>query len=359
MRSTHGYVTTIITDKALGWLEHEWDRKRPFLLMLQHKAPHREWEPAPAYLTLFHDTLFPEPENLFDDYSGRGSAAKNQDMSIEKTMRIDSDLKIWLEKKGAAYQRTYGRMDSTQKAAWDAAYDPLIAAYKKADLKDRDLIRWKYQRYLQDYLATIRSVDENTGRVLDFLEKEGLSENTIVIYNSDQGFYLGEHGWFDKRFIYEESGKTPLLIRWPGHVPPGQKNDALTSNLDFAATFLDVAGIEIPSDIQGLSLLPLLRGERPSDWRHSLYYHYYEYPAVHMVQRHEGVITRAYKLIHFYDPGEWELYDLEKDPGEMNNVYSEPTYADVAATLLAELEHLRRTYQVPSLKPLTDFERKE
>ena len=345
----HAYVTNVITDMAISWLEEGWDRTKPFLLMLQHKAPHREWEPATEFLSLFHDARFPEPANLFDDYQGRGTAARTQDMTIAKTMRLGADLKIWLDKSGEAYQRTYGRMDAQQKAAWDAAYDPLIEDYISAGRQGDDLIRWKYQRYMQDYLATIRSVDVSTGRVLDYLDQQGLTQNTIVIYNSDQGFYLGEHGWFDKRFMYEESAKTPLIVRWPGHVPAGRINAELTSNLDIAPTLLDAAGVEIPDDMQGISLLPLFADDSPDGWRNSLYYHYYEYPAVHMVHRHEGAVTKRYKLIHFYDLGEWELYDLQKDPTEMKSVYADPAYAEAAKEMSAELERLRHLYRVPPL----------
>jgi len=348
----HAYVTDVITGMAINWLEEGWDRSKPFLLMLQHKAPHREWEPATEFLSLFHDTRFPEPANLFDDYQGRGTAARTQDMTIAKTMRLGADLKIWLDKSGDAYQRTYGRMDAEQKAAWDAAYDPLIEEYISAGRQGDDLIRWKYQRYMQDYLATIHSVDMSTGRVLEYLDQQGLAENTIVVYNSDQGFYLGEHGWFDKRFMYEESAKTPLIIRWPGHVQAGSANGELTSNLDIAPTLLDAAGIKIPDDMQGTSLLPLFENDPPDQWRNSLYYHYYEYPAVHMVHRHEGAVTKRYKLIHFYDLGEWELYDLEKDPSEMNSVYADPAYMEVAEQMSAELDRLRLLYKLPPLEPI-------
>jgi arylsulfatase A-like enzyme len=347
-----GYVTDIITDKALNWLETGRDKSKPFLLMLQNKAPHREWEPGPEHLTLYKDVTFPEPDNLFDDYSGRGTAAMTQDMTIDKTMRLDSDLKIWLDKEGRAFQRTYGRMNETQRAAWDAAYDPLIAWYRNADLRGAELVRWKYQRYMQDYLATIRSVDDNVGRVLDYLDKSGLAENTIIVYTSDQGFYLGEHGWFDKRFMYEESFKTPLMVRWPARVPPGTKNDDLVSNLDFAPTFLDIAGLPVPPDMQGVSLLPLLQMKKPAAWRNSLYYHYYEFPGAHMVRRHEGVVTGQFKLLFFYDLDEWELYDRLKDSSEMHSVYNDITYADTVAALKAELIRLRSIYKVPPNQPL-------
>ncbi|MBN2030975.1 sulfatase [bacterium] len=348
-----GYCTDIITDKALEWLKNERDLSKPFMLMVQHKAPHREWSPALRHLTIFDDVEFPEPDNLFDDYEGRGTAANRQDMSVEKTMTLNSDLKVKPEDKDAPYYTRgyYARMNEEQRQTWDAAYDPKTETFKKANLTGKDLLSWKYQRYLQDYLGCIRAVDEGVGRILDYLDETGLAENTVLMYNSDQGFYLGEHGWFDKRFMYEESYRTPLLARWPGVIKPGSINDDLVSNLDFAQTFLDMAKVEQPADMQGLSLVPVMTGKTPRDWRTGLYYHYYEYPAVHSVRRHEGVATKRHKLIHFYDLGEWELYDLEKDPQEMKSEYENPEYADIIAELKLELQRLREVYQLPPLQP--------
>jgi arylsulfatase A-like enzyme len=224
---------------------------------------------------------------------------------------------------------------------------PKNEAFKKANLEGKELVRWKYQRYMKDYLRCIASVDDNIGRVLDYLDESGLAKNTVVIYSSDQGFYLGEHGWFDKRFMYEESFGTPLVARWPGVIQPGRVNDDLVSNLDFAQTFLDIAGVKQPSDMQGASLKPIMLGETPTNWRKSLYYHYYEYPAVHSVRRHEGVAGKRYKLLHFYDLDEWELYDLKKDPHEMKSEYDNPEYAGIVAELKAELQRLRAFYKVP------------
>jgi arylsulfatase A-like enzyme len=344
----HGYVTDIITDKALNWMKNASKGEQPFMLMVQHKAPHREWEPGPEQLTLYDDTFIPEPENLFDDYRTRGTAAKKQDMSIEKTMRLDSDLKVReAGQKDRAWDRTMGRMDEKQRQAWEAAYGPKNEKFKSAKLKGKELVRWKYQRYMKDYLRCIKSVDDNVGRLLDYLDRTGLTENTVVMYSSDQGFYLGEHGWFDKRFMYEESFRTPLLVRWPDTVPARSVNQELVSNLDFAQTFLDLAGVSQPPDMQGISLKPLLEGKVPDNWRKSLYYHYYEYPAVHSVRRHEGVATKRYKLIHFYDLDEWELYDLEKDPHEMQNRYNHPDYLSIVTDLKQELIQLRKEYKVP------------
>jgi arylsulfatase A-like enzyme len=331
-----GYTTDLITDAGLAWMREGRDPGRPFMLMLQHKAPHRNWQPGPDHLNDLADVTIPEPPSLFDDYATRGTPARTQDMSIEHTL-TDFDLKLTAPKNLTAEQR----------AAWDAAYEPRNDAFRADPPTGRELVRWKYQRYLRDYLRCISSMDDNVGRVLETLDELGLAENTIVIYSSDQGFYLGEHGWFDKRWMYEESLRTPLLVRWPGIVEPGRRSSALVSNLDFAETFLDVAGVEIPHDMQGSSLVPLLRGEEPAGWRESFYYHYYEYPAVHSVRRHYGVRDARYKLIHFYNIGEWELYDLEEDPHEMRNIYGDPAHADTTARLKAELRRLRSLYRVP------------
>jgi len=350
----HGYVTDIIHDKALNWLENDRDPEKPFMLMIQNKAPHREWEPGPDHLDLYEDTTFPEPANLFDDYEGRGTAAKKQDMTIAETMRIKADLKMWEEsdEDSNVFKRTIGRMDEEQRRKWDEAYEDDLEEYKNSNLEGEDLIRWKYQRYMEDYLRCIASVDDNFGRVLDYLEENGLSDNTVVIYSSDQGFYLGEHGWFDKRFMYKESFYTPLVAKWPGVTQPGTRCGELVSNLDFAETFLDLAGAGIPSDMQGLSIRPFLEGDNPDNWRDSVYYHYYEFPAVHSVRRHEGVFDGRYKLIHFYDLDEWELYDMETDPSEMNSQYDNPEYQEIVEGLKLELERLKEQYRVPEPEPL-------
>ncbi len=329
-----GYTTDIITDHCLKWLK-ERKADKPFCLMYHHKAPHRRWEPGPKHLTMYDDVTIPEPDNLFDDYSNRGRAAKEQDMSIEKTMD-KRDLKLVPP----------GNLTPEQKKLWDAAYNPKNEAFEKANLQGKDLIRWKYQRYIKDYLRCIASVDDNVGRLLDYLDDSGLAENTIVFYTSDQGFYLGDHGWFDKRFMYEESLRMPLLVRYPKEIKPGSVNEDIVLNLDFGPTFLDFAGVEKPPDMQGRSIRNLLRRKRSKDWRKSMYYHYYEYPAVHSVKRHYGVRTRRYKLIHFYhDIDEWELYDLRKDPREMKNVFNDPSYAGTVKKLKAELQRLRKKYK--------------
>ena len=336
-----GYTTDIITDHALRWLK-ELEPGTPFCLMYHHKAPHRRWEPGPKHLTMYDGVTIPEPDNLFDDYSNRGRAAKEQDMSIAKTM-TPNDLKFSPPR----------NLTDEQQRLWDAAYGPKNEAFKKANLKGKELIRWKYQRYIKDYLRCIASVDDNVGRVLDYLDEADLAENTVVFYTSDQGFYLGDHGWFDKRFMYEESLRMPLMVRCPRHIKAGSRSDEIVLNLDFAPTFLDIAGVPVPADMQGESLRPLLQGKTPGNWRKSMYYHYYEFPGAHSVKRHYGVRTGRYKLIHFYhDIDEWELYDLVKDPREMRNVYADVSYADIVKELKAELKRLRTKYKDTSGPPV-------
>lgn len=343
-----GYATEIITEKAKTWLSEQRDAEKPFVLMVQHKAPHRSWYPALKYLDAFDDVEIPEPETLFDDYSGRGTAAREQDMTIETSMSLGWDLKVpELDVTGRMERSFLNRLTPEQRAAWDAAYQEKNEAFLEADLEGRELVRWKYQRYIKDYLRCIKSVDDSVGDLRSFLEENGLAENTVFIYSSDQGFYLGEHGWFDKRFMYDESYRTPLLVEWPGVVEPGTVNRDLVSNLDFAQTFLDIAGVEAPGEMQGASLVSVLEGETPDDWRQVHYYHYYEYPGWHMVHRHEGVHDGRFKLIHFYDLEEWELYDLEADPHELLNQYENPEYAGAVERLRLELERLREKYEVP------------
>jgi arylsulfatase A-like enzyme len=343
---THpGYVTDIITDLSLDWLRGR-DKSKPFLLMCQHKAPHREWLPATRHLNHDRDRKYPEPETLFDDYSGRGLAEHDQDMTIARTM-TPLDLKL-PEPKG---------LTPEQRKAWDAYYEPRNAAFRAAKPEGRNLVRWKYNRYMHDYLGCVKAVDEGVGRLLKYLDDEGLAENTIVVYASDQGFYLGEHGWFDKRWIFEESLRTPMLVRWPGVTRPGSVNDDLVSNVDFAETFLEAAGLPIPGDMQGRSLVPLLEGRTPTDWRKSFYYEYYEYPQPHHVRPHHGVVTSRYKLVRFDRPDldTWELFDREKDPHELRSVYRDPAYAGVVAELERELARLRSGLGVPAEPPAEAF----
>jgi len=363
-----GYVGDVVTDRALAWLESEdRDKDKPFMLMVHHKATHRTWKAAPRHVGLYDDVTLPEPANLFDDYATRGVAAHKQDMTLTRTMRPTTDLKIRnqaekekMDAKYAGQKRlpggepgAYYRMTPEHRKIWDAAYDPRNKAFFEAQPKGDNLIRWRYQRYVKDYLRTAKSIDESVGRVVDYLKEHGLDKSTIIMYSSDQGFYLGEHGWFDKRFMYEESFSTPLIASWPGHIKPGSRNTDLVQNIDFATTFLDLAEAPVPDDLQGMSIVPLLKGKTPDDWRKSLYYHYYEYPSVHSVRRHEGVAMDRYKLIRFYgrdvpDGEEFEFYDLKTDPSEMKNGYSNPEYAEKIKALKAELGRLREHYKVPN-----------
>jgi arylsulfatase A-like enzyme len=333
----HGYATDLLADLTLDFLKKDRDPNKPFLLMYHQKAPHREFDPSLKHLNLYDDVTIPEPENLFDDYKGRGTAAHVQQMEVVRDL-TPRDLKLVPPKE----------LTPEQLKKWNAAYGPKNDAFRAAHLTGAALAHWKYQRFIKDYLRCVASVDENVGRVLDYLDESGLAKNTVVIYSSDQGFFLGDHGWFDKRFMYEESYRMPLLIRWPGVVQAGSGSNLFVSNLDFAETFLEIAGLPVPHDMQGQSLLPLLAGRKPADWRTSLYYHYYEYPAVHMVHKHDGVRTERYKLIHFYELGEWEMYDLQKDPHEMRSVFAEPEYVSVARGLQTELTRLRKLYLVPT-----------
>ncbi|OOG73090.1 sulfatase [Algoriphagus sp. A40] len=354
-----GYVTDIVTDMTLDWLQNERNADQPFMLMYLHKAPHREWLMAERHMNEYTNKTFPEPATLFDDYSGRGSAAWDAEMNLLKHMNWAGDSKLYpevMEEMGipdisgwdkGAFDREVGRLNPEQRANWDKAYMKVNKDFKKAypTMTEKEKMQWRYQRYMQDYLGTIASVDENVGRVLDYLEANGLMENTIIVYTSDQGFYLGEHGWFDKRFIYNESFKTPLLVAWPGKVQAGSKSDEMVQNLDFAQTFLDAAGVPAPADMQGESLIPILTGQTEKWTRDAVYYHYYEYPAVHMVKRHYAIVTKEYKLVHYYfDVDEWELIDRAKDPQEMKNVYDDPAYIEIKKDLHARLEKLREKY---------------
>jgi arylsulfatase A-like enzyme len=357
--TVEGYVTDIITDMTLDWLETERKAEEPFMLMYLHKAPHRSWLMAERHLEDFTNRTFPEPATLFDDYSGRTTPAGEAEMNILHHMSWAGDHKVFPEMMDELgipeigfdkrrYDFEYSRFDSAQRESFTKAYGKVNEAFAKAypTMSEEEKMKWKYQRYMQDYLGTIQAVDENVGRLLDYLEANDLMENTIIVYTSDQGFYLGEHGWFDKRFVYNESFKTPLLVAWPGKVKAGSKSDELVQNLDFAQTFLDAAGVSAPSDMQGESLIPILTGNEDQWTRDAVYYHYYEYPAEHMVNRHYAIITKDYKLIHYYFvEDQWELIDLKKDPMELKNVYHDPAYAEIKLDLHARLEDLREKYK--------------
>jgi len=340
-----GYTTDIITDLSIDWLKNR-DKSKPFLLMSQHKAPHREWAPATRHLGWDKDRQYPEPETLFDDFSGRSKAVSDHDMGLDRTFN-DLDAKL----------RPSPNMNKEQLAEWNAYYEPRNEAYRKAKLTGKDLVRWRYNRYMHDYLACVKAVDENIGRLLDFLEPEGLADNTVIVCSSDQGFYLGEHGWFDKRWIFEESLRTPLMVRWPGVTKPGSENGNIVSLIDFAETFLEIGGVKAPAEMQGRSLVPLCRGETPADWRTSLYYHYYEFPVPHRVRPHYGVITDRYKLVHYYKPDidEWELLDREKDPLEVKSFYNDPAYAETVKELHREVDRLRKEVQETEEPPRSAY----
>ena len=347
-KQVHGYVTTLTTQYALEWLDKKRDKTKPFCLLYHQKAPHRNWLPEEKYFNLFEDRDIPFPDNFFDDYTGRGTAAHAQEMSIVKDMMWGHDMKFENDPytgQPTNFMPDISRMDEQQRKAWRQAYDQKNQAFIKANPQGKELAKWKFQRYIRDYLKCIQSVDDGIGEVLDYLDKNGLTENTIVVYTSDQGFYLGEHGWFDKRFMYEESFRTPLLIRYPKEIKPGTVINQMVLNLDYAPTFLNYAGIAPQKEIQGESFRKIVSGKL-MPWRDAVYYHYYEYPGVHAVKRHYGVRTERYKLIHFYyNIDEWELYDLQNDPHEMKNVYDDPAYAQVRKALHQKLVALRLKYK--------------
>jgi N-acetylglucosamine-6-sulfatase len=353
-----GYATDIVTDRAIEWLDGR-DTTKPFFLMCQHKAPHRTFSPALRHLDAFNDVTIPEPDNLFDDYATRSSTLPKNEMEVDRHFHWMYDLKLRKDEHDGielpGWDRhpsvEYNRMTDAQKKVWDAHFGPLnqqfLSDFKKG-LTHKEIVQWRYQRYMKNYLATVKSVDENVGRMLAYLEKNGLAENTIVVYSSDQGFYLGEHGWFDKRWMFEESFKMPFLIRWPGVVKAGSRPQELIQNIDYAPTFVEVAGLEIPADVQGMSLVPVLKGEA-KDWRKSVYYAYYE-EGEHNVPQHFGVRTKTQKLIYFPATDEWNMFDLVKDPEEMVNVYSNPEYAEARKQLASEYHRLRKLYDAPAYR---------
>ncbi len=356
-----GYTTDIITEKAIAALDNR-DRDKPFCMLVHHKAPHRNWMPDTKYLDAFNQDL-PLPETLFDDYTGRPAAAE-ADMRISD-MYLSYDMKLqpgdyetetgtggnmtYAENIVENWKGTYEMFTPDQKAAWDAHYDSVNTAFRDANLSGEALLNWKYQRYMKDYLRCVLSVDDGVGKLLDYLDAHDLAKNTIVVYTSDQGFYLGEHGWYDKRFMYEPSLSMPLIIRFPREIAPGSVNADLVQNLDFAPTFLDLANADVPDDMQGKSLKPLFSGQPVADWRTAIYYHYYEYPhGWHDVRKHYGIRTDRYKLIHFYDaPDTWELFDLQSDPDEMHNIFDDPKSASIREQLHNELNAVQKKYADP------------
>uniref|UniRef100_UPI004027809A sulfatase family protein n=1 Tax=Prevotella sp. TaxID=59823 RepID=UPI004027809A len=389
-----GYSTDLTTDHALSFIEHR-DTNKPFCLLLHHKAPHRNWLANTKYFGMYDNVNFPMPETFYDDYETRGSAVRTQKMSVTKDMRWEQDFKVpeMLDTANADSWDSYlslmnevNRMNPEQRIAWGKYYFPRNRRLLEARLTGKELDEWKYQNYIRDYMSVIKSVDESVGRVLDYLDSHGLTDNTIIVYTSDQGFYMGEHGWFDKRFMYEESLRTPLLIAYPGHIQPGTVCNKLVQNIDYAPTFLDLAGISKPKKLPGRSLTPLFKaGDKVKGWRNSIYYHYYDYPTYHMVRKHDGVRTDRYKLIHFYGAGGLdavkenkyqrqpgtrehgcmkyltslgyfepkdsavnynELYDLQADPHELNNLYGKPGYEKITKQLQKQLTDYRKSIGV-------------
>ncbi|MBL6711934.1 MAG: sulfatase [Pirellulales bacterium] len=350
-----GHCTDVVTDLAVEWLTEGRDGEKPFMLMVQHKAPHRNWMPALRHLSLYDDVEMPEPNTLFDKWHDNAPPARFQELEIDRHMHLNFDLFVDLtpDFDGNAQEggtdrsawQNMKRMSQEQLAAWRGFYGPRDKAFHEAELSADGLVRWKYQRYVKNYLRCVRGVDESVGTLMKTLDELDLADNTVVVYSSDQGFYIGDHGWYDKRWMYEESLKMPLIVKWPGVTKSGAVNEDLVQNLDYAETFLEMAGAAVPDDMQGRSLVPLLAGDTPDDWRESIYYHYYEYPSVHMVPRHYGVRNDRYKLMHFYQFDEWEFYDLETDPDELQNLYEDPNYADEIAAMKVELERLRTHYE--------------
>ena len=386
-----GYATDLITDHAIDFLEHR-DTSRPFCLMVHHKAPHRSWFPDVKHLGMYDNVDFPLPETLWDDYSTRGSAAHTQKMQIDRDMELALDLKV--DSLGRPVDRfnstiaEYGRLNPEQRAAYEKYFGARYERFQHDSLTGKDLVVWKYQTYLRDYLSVIHSVDENVGRLLKYLDEHGLAENTIVVYASDQGFYMGEHGWFDKRFMYEESMRTPLVIRYPREIRAGSVSSEMVQNIDYAPTFLEYAGVKQPKEMTGRSLRKLFKhtasNSKKIHWRKSLYYHYYDYPAWHLARKHDGVRTDRYKLIHFYGKGgaraltenryqqqegtreynsyRWmaqsgyitddpdidyyELYDLQEDPNELNNIYGKPGTERITKRLKRLLKRYRKELAV-------------
>lgn len=348
-----GYVTDLITQYTEEWLDARKDKDKPFFLMMHHKAVHRNWVPAERHYHLYEHTTFPLPDNYFDVYEGR-YAAQMQKMNIYCDMYEGHDLKMvtGMDSDSLLFDpwphAFLGTMEPDERRRFLDAYRDRNNEFHSRKRSFKEVAEWKYQRYLQDYMGVVASVDESVGEILDYLKRTGLDKNTIVVYTTDQGFYLGEHGWFDKRFMYEESFGMPMVMRWPGHIKPETQVTGLTQNIDFAPTFLDMCGIEVPRDMQGVSFRELVEtGKKPCDWRKSLYYHYYEFPGFHSVRAHYGVKMERYKLMHFYVEDKWELYDLKTDPTEMHNLYGKQGMEKVTAELMAELARLQKQYEVP------------
>ena len=347
----NGYVTNIITDKSLDWLNTR-DPNKPFCLVIGEKATHREWIPDLPDLGVYDEIDFPIPSNFFDTYEGR-EAAMHQDMTVEKTMRMNEDVKVHMD----YITGDFKRLNDEQRAVLKKYYDGVTKEFDEKKLSGKELSKWKFQRYMKDYLAVAKSMDRNIGKILDYLDKNNLVENTVLVYVSDQGFYLGEHGWFDKRFMYEESLKTPFLIRYPTLIKPGTHITRFASNIDWAPTILDLAQVKIPAEVQGVSLVPVLKNNQVKQWKDELYYHYYEYPEPHHVSPHFGIRTPQYKLIRFYNAKTtWEFYDLKKDPSEMKNSIHDKNYQSTISNLKTKLAILIDKYEDKEAKAILEKE---
>ena len=350
-----GHCTDVVTDLAVEWLKTGRDKTKPFMLMVQHKAPHRNWMPALRHLPLYDDIKIPEPTTLFDEWEDNAPPARHQELEIDRHMDINYDLFLDLtadyegtpsqKRQDRSAWRNMKKMTKDQLSSWRAFYGPRDKAFHEANLSGKELVRWKFQRYAKNYLRCVRGVDDSVGKIQDTLKNLKLDDNTVVIYSSDQGFYIGDHGWYDKRWMYEESLMMPLIVKWPGVTKPDSRSVQMVQNLDYAQTFLEMAGAEIPSNMQGRSLVPILRNGKADDWRNSIYYHYYEYPSVHMIPRHYGIRTERYKLIHFYQFGnEWEMYDLKEDPDELTNIYGKADKKSLQKDLKEQLVAIRKFY---------------
>ena len=351
----NGHCTDVVTDLAVEWLKAGRDKTKPFMLMVQHKAPHRNWMPALRHLPLYDDVKIPEPATLFDKWEDNAPPARHQELEIDRHMDINYDLFLDLtadyegtpsqKRQDRSAWRNMKKMTKDQLSSWRAFYGPRDKAFHEAKLSGKELVRWKFQRYAKNYLRCVRGVDDSVGKIQDTLKDLQLDDNTVVIYSSDQGFYIGDHGWYDKRWMYEESLMMPLIVKWPGVTKPDSRSDQMVQNLDYAQTFLEMAGAEIPANMQGRSLVPILKNGKADNWRKSIYYHYYEYPSVHMVPRHYGIRTERYKLMHFYQFGnEWEMYDLKEDPDELTNIYGRADKKSLQTDLEQQLKAIRKFY---------------
>ena len=349
VEKNEGHVTDTITDRSLNWISQHKDK--PFMVWISHSAAHRTWEPPIRHLNHYADETIPEPQTLFDNYQGKNAGASTAQMRISRDLFPAYDLKLPVTGDGIldrAAQQQLEKMTPKQREAWQSAFGPRNEKFAQLNPTGDDLTRWNYQRYIKNYLRNVDGLDDSVGRVQSFLREKGLDKNTIVIYTSDQGFFLGDHGWYDKRWMYEESMRTPLIIQWPGVTRPGSSSESIVQNIDMAPTFLEMAGLDVPDSMHGKSLVPLLKGDQPADWRDAVYYHYQMKEPLgrtsHLVAKHYGIRTATHKLIFFYELDVWELYDLVNDPGETQNQYRNSDFAPIVGDLKKRLTQLRSKY---------------